>query len=165
MTTSNARPGPAIETEDAGNQHGFRCLTCGCSHKLAIRAHIWTAISMDGSDPYGQTPSDEHYWQDNDDAACMSCGWRGKVSALRPSVAGTAYALIFHGREGTHTVQIFSTRAEAIASRHDFVQDHWDLWVGDDPIPDDPDEAFDRFNDEASPEGWFISLMEVPVEA
>jgi hypothetical protein len=163
MTTSNGRLGPNIETEDAGNQHGFRCPTCGCSHKLAIRAHIWTAIATDGSDPYGQTPSDEHYWQDNYDAACISCGWRGKVSALRPSVAETAYALIFHGPGKIHTVQIFPTRAAAIASRHDFVQGYWDPWVGDDPIPDDPDEAFDRFNDEASPEGWCISLTEVQV--
>jgi hypothetical protein len=161
MTTSNARPGPAIETEDAGNQHGSRCPTCGCSHKLAIRAHIWTAISTDGSDPYGQTPDHEHYWQDDYDAACMSCGWRGKVSALRPSVAAAVHVLIFHGREEIHTVRIFPSRAGAIACRHDFVQDYWDDWVGDDPIPDDPDEAFDRFIEEASPEGWLISLIEV----
>jgi len=81
MSTSKFSTSINIDTE-IGNDFDYACPNCGRTHNLAVRALIWTELLPDGSDPDGDTPDHDHYWDDDHEAHCMDCGWHGLVGNL-----------------------------------------------------------------------------------
>ncbi|MCB5177591.1 hypothetical protein [Microvirga lenta] len=165
-----------------GNQHGYQCPGCGSDEELAIRAEIWTALEPGGSDTEGDTPDHDHGWGDDADAACMKCGWQGKVVDLTgpaapapvqtppppsptPTPSRKVHVLIFHGDEEIRSVRVFESKTDAIAGRHEIVAARWSDLMGDEEMPVDPQEAFQRLDGEARSEGLCIQLKECSLEA
>jgi hypothetical protein len=166
MTTYGLWTDWTVERAGHGNQHGLRCPTCGSSHDIAVRAEIWTSLDEAGSDRNGDTLDHERSWGEDSPARCMQCHWAGAVADLKTArERTTVYVLVMHEDEEIRSIRVFATRAEAVACRHAMVNEHWSEWLGNEEMPDDPEAAFQRFDEEAGIEGLCIRLQEVEMVA
>jgi hypothetical protein len=151
----------------SGNQHSYRCPSCVRSDDIAVQAMIWTALSRQGSDPDGRTPSHDHGWDADHLAACTACGWQGTVRELGGADASSArrqvHLVVVHGDEEIRSVRVFSLEESATSYRNELVRSQWQDCMSE-PMPVDPEEAFAQFCEVVMDDGVFIHLESTEVE-
>jgi hypothetical protein len=59
-----------------GNQHGYRCPSCGSGERLSVVATIVAFLTSDGCD----TNNSDTEWSSDSAAQCHDCGWTGTVA-------------------------------------------------------------------------------------
>jgi hypothetical protein len=74
------------------------------------------------------------------------------------------HLVIIHGDEEIRSVQAFATHASALACRNTFVREHWDQWMGGEPLAEISDEAFERLHEVTAVDGLCLTLVEVEIE-
>jgi hypothetical protein len=143
------------------------CATAYVEARHAEEAHRLIAeVDGSGSDPNGSMPDHEPSWGEDSPARCLQCRWAGRAADLKAArEKTTVHVLVMHGDEEIRSIRVFATRAEAVACRQAIVSDHWGDWLGNEVMPDDPEAAFQRFDEEAGIEGLCIHLEEVEMAA
>ncbi len=59
-------------------------------------------------------------------------------------IGDTVFVVAINHKHGLDT-NVFTTRELAEAYLYDYVKDYWDVDGPDEPIPEDPDTAIDRY--------------------
>lgn len=76
---------------------------------------------------------------------------------------GSVHILTLECRGESDTTLVFSSLTKATDALHANVKDCWAHWMGDEPIPDDPQEAIDMFYE--NPDKYNYTLTSATIDA
>jgi len=69
------------------NDFGMKCPECGASDEIDVAATVWVRLCHDGTDVTAAANGD-HEWDDDNGAACGTCGHLGNVAAFAKAGSG-----------------------------------------------------------------------------
>lgn len=75
----------------------------------------------------------------------------------------TIHVLVFRGNGEIQDVRAFPSKSEAMACRHQYVTENWMDWLGNEPMPDDPDEAYNDFDMAFEADGTCVYYTELKI--
>lgn len=64
------------------NWRGDVCPKCGKADRIEVAATVWVRLTSDGSDA-DDTMNSDHEYDDDSDAVCGHCDYRGKLASFK----------------------------------------------------------------------------------